>query len=98
MSSIAARGLGAVFGLATFVCAPLGHAASRADAEIVQHIIQASIDAYPGHCPCPYSRAKNGSKCGRRSAYDRKGGEAPLCYPRDVTPEMVDTYRAEHGG
>lgn len=63
------------------------------DAQIRQILIAESIAAYSGNCPCPYSRARNGSRCGRRSAYDREGGEAPLCFPKDVTAEMVQAYR-----
>ena len=33
-----------------------------------------------GSCDCPYDFAKDGSRCGRRSAYDRPGGRAPVCY------------------
>ena len=35
---------------------------------------------YDGICPCPYSRAKDGSRCGERSAYSRSGGQSPRCY------------------
>jgi len=67
------------------------------DAQIRKLLIKESIEAYDGNCPCPYNRASNGSRCGRRSAYDREGGEAPLCFPRDVTNEMVESYRAALG-
>jgi hypothetical protein len=63
------------------------------DAQVRQILIDESIAAYSGNCPCPYSRARNGSRCGRRSAYDREGGEAPLCFAKDVTAEMVQAYR-----
>ena len=63
------------------------------DAKIRKLLIEESIAAYDGNCPCPYSRARNGSRCGRRSAYDREGGEAPLCFERDVTEEMIQSYR-----
>lgn len=66
------------------------------DAQIKQLLIDESIAAYDGSCPCPYSRARNGSRCGKRSAYNREGGAAPLCYVSDVTAEMVQTYRDEH--
>ncbi len=66
------------------------------DAQIKQLLIDDSIAAYDGNCPCPYSTASNGSRCGRRSAYSREGGEAPLCYPKDVSAEMVQQYRATH--
>jgi hypothetical protein len=57
-------------------------------------LVQASIDAYEGSCPCPYSEARDGSTCGGRSAYSRAGGEEPLCYPEDVSDEMVYVYWA----
>jgi hypothetical protein len=66
------------------------------DAQIKQLLIDESIAAYSGNCPCPYNTARNGSRCGRRSAYSREGGEAPLCYPKDVSAEMVKEYREQH--
>jgi len=63
------------------------------DAQIKQILIDESIAAYSGNCPCPYSTMSNGRKCGRRSAYSREGGEAPLCYAKDVTAEMMQAYR-----
>lgn len=35
---------------------------------------------YYGTCDCPYDRARNGSRCGGRSAYSRPGGRSPVCY------------------
>lgn len=64
------------------------------EAQVKKVLIEESIDAYQGSCPCPYSRARNGSRCGKRSAYDREGGAAPLCFAGDVTAEMVAEYRA----
>ncbi|MFC2994957.1 hypothetical protein ACFODO_06680 [Acinetobacter sichuanensis] len=61
---------------------------------IKQKIIQQSIEAYSGNCPCPYNTASNGSRCGKRSAYHRAGGYAPLCYPEDVTTKMIQAYKA----
>lgn len=66
------------------------------DAQIRQILIDESIAAYSGNCPCPYNTASNGSRCGRRSAYSREGGAAPLCYPKDVSKEMVQEYRDRH--
>ena len=68
------------------------------DAKIVKILIQESIDAYPGNCPCPYNRASNGSRCGKRSAWNRKGGYDPLCFESDVTRAMIDAYRKSHEG
>jgi hypothetical protein len=49
-----------------------------------QQQIDESIAAYPGVCACPYSRASNGSKCGKRSAWSKPGGYEPLCYESDI--------------
>jgi hypothetical protein len=68
------------------------------DAQIRQILIDESIAAYEGHCPCPYSKARNGSLCGKRSAYSKPGGAEPLCYAKDVTDDMVRDYREAHSG
>ncbi|MDM1285598.1 hypothetical protein [Acinetobacter indicus] len=60
---------------------------------IKQKIIQQSIENYPGNCPCPYNTASNGSRCGKRSAYNHVGRYAPLCYPEDVSDRMVKEYK-----
>lgn len=67
------------------------------DEKIIQNIISESIANYAGNCPCPYNRTSNGSSCGRRSAYSKPGGYAPVCYARDVTPAMISTYKHKHG-
>lgn len=67
------------------------------DAEVRRRIIQQSIDGYSGRCACPYSTMSNGRSCGGRSAYSKPGGEAPLCYPEDVSASMVKAYR-QHSG
>lgn len=66
------------------------------DAQVKQRIIKASISEYPGNCPCPYNSARNGSRCGRRSAWNRAGGYAPMCYASDVTKADVRAWRASH--
>ena len=66
------------------------------DAQVRQILIADSIAAYSGNCPCPYSTARNGSRCGRRSAYSRAGGAETLCYSNDVSDAMVRDYRAAH--
>ncbi len=58
-------------------------------ARLQRQLVQESIDQYSGPCPCPYNVARNGSSCGRRSAYSRPGGESPLCYPSDVSDSLV---------
>ena len=67
--------------------------AAADEASIKQAIIRESIAHYSGSCPCPYSTARNGSSCGRRSAYSRAGGEEPICYPEQILPYMVREYR-----
>jgi len=64
--------------------------------QIQQQIINNSIASYPGHCPCPYNQASNGSSCGKRSAWSRPGGYTPICYKRDVTKEMITQWRVMH--
>ncbi|RMO72167.1 hypothetical protein [Pseudomonas syringae group genomosp. 3] len=78
------------------LCAFSAHAreTQATDASIVNAIIQESIDSYSGNCPCPYSAARNGSRCGKRSAYSREGGEAPTSFKEDVTKEMISDYRS----
>lgn len=66
---------------------------SQSTEAIKQKIIQQSIESYPGNCPCPYNTARNGSRCGKRSAYNRAGGYAPFCYPEDVSDRMVKEYK-----
>lgn len=56
-------------------------------------IIRESLAGYAGNCPCPYSQARNGSRCGARSAYSRPGGYAPICYPADISKADVNAYR-----
>jgi len=74
-------------------------AQSLSDIEIQQLIIKDSRAAYyaTGHpCACPEDLARNGSRCGRRSAYSRPGGALPKCYPQDVTASDIAAYRAKH--
>jgi len=73
-----------------------GKEVQATDAAIVKLLIDDSISSYPGHCPCPYNSASNGSRCGKRSAYNRGGGYAPLCFKEDVSKGMVEEYRAQH--
>ena len=74
-----------------------GAKTSLSDAEIVQQIIRESIASYPGNCPCPYNATRNGSSFGRRSAYSKPGGYAPICYQNDVSAEMIESYRKRYG-
>lgn len=86
-----------LFILGLFFTASLGVTAKQVQStdEIKQKIIQQSIANYSGNCACPYHAASNGSRCGKRSAYNRVGGYAPLCYSEDVTDQMVKKYRTK---
>ena len=89
------RGLGvALFAVA--IAGAVSGAESKpapSDAQIRKILIAESRAEYSGNCPCPYDTDKAGRRCGKRSAYSRPGGEAPLCYDHDVTPEMIQAYR-----
>lgn len=61
---------------------------------IKQALIEQSQASYSGACPCPYNTTSSGRRCGGNSAYSRPGGASPLCYPGDVTEQMVERYRA----
>jgi len=64
--------------------------------QIRQLIINDSIAAYDGPCPCPYNIAAGGSQCGKRSAYSRAGGADPICFFEQVTEAMLAAYRQHH--
>lgn len=68
--------------------------AGPSDAEIKRDIVRQSIASTPGSCPCPFHRARNGSRCGRRSSYSRYGGRVVKCSARDVSKDDVADYRA----
>jgi len=79
-----------LFSMATFAAAAQAEAPeSGAEQAIKRQIIEESIASYPGRCPCPYNVTRNGSACGGRSAWSRKGGHAPICYENEVTQETV---------
>ena len=61
---------------------------------IIQRIIAKSISAYPGSCPCPYNTDRGGRRCGKRSAYSKPGGYAPICFPQDVSERMIAAFKA----
>src|SRR5437870_4261286 len=53
------------------------------DQQIAEIIVRESRAAYYATgrpCACPDDLARNGSRCGGRSAYSRPGGASPLCY------------------
>ena len=74
----------------------VGLVQAETNEEIKQELIRQSISSYSGSCPCPYNVTRNGSRCGGRSAYSRPGGYSPLCYPSDVTNDMIMKYRNQN--
>lgn len=62
---------------------------AQSDAEIREAIIRQSVQSYPGNCPCPYNKDRAGRNCGKRSAYSREGGYSVICFPSDVSEQMV---------
>ena len=86
-----------IFVLSIILTFPAIAKSNMSDAEVKQQMIHESIASYSGSCPCPYNTASNGSLCGRRSAYTKPGGYAPLCYDSDITSQMVKQYRGRNG-
>jgi hypothetical protein len=68
------------------------------DADVRQRIVQESISAYPGNCPCPYNVDRAGRACGNRSAWSKPGGASPTCYANEVSEEQVRAWRARNPG
>jgi len=85
---------------ASFFTADIAFAenSSLSDAQIKERIIQESIAEYPGTCACPFNRARNGSSCGKRSAWSKAGGYAPICYKDEVTDDMIKQWREANNG
>ena len=84
---------------AMLLATPIDAKSNLADAQIVAAIIKESRDAYyvTGHpCACPEDHARNGSRCGGRSAYSRPGGAEPKCYAKDVTQAEIEAWRERH--
>ena len=63
------------------------------DADVRLRLIEDSIATYAGSCPCPYSVNRAGRQCGRSSAWSKRGGDSPLCFPDDVSDERVRAWR-----
>lgn len=66
------------------------------DNEVIHRIIKESISSFPASCACPYNKTHEGSSWGRHSAYSRAAEYGAICYPQDVTLDMIRTYRASH--
>ena len=67
------------------------------DDEIKTVLIQQSIQAYGGECPCPYSKSPKGVPCGLNSAYSKIDRFTILCYSSNVTQKMIKEYRDKNG-
>lgn len=68
-----------------------------ADAGVIALVIAGSIALYEatrGPCACPTDTMRNGRACGGNSAWSRPNGAKPLCAPIDVTPVVIQTWRA----
>ncbi|WP_442967725.1 SH3 domain-containing protein [Rhizobium sp. 268] len=65
------------------------------DSLVIQRIIAESISMYPGSCACPYNTDRGGRRCGKRSAYNRGGGYAPICFAGDVSKQMIQSFREQ---
>jgi hypothetical protein len=66
---------------------------AMSEAEIRNRMIHDSIMEFPDRCPCPYSLAADRKPCGRRSAYSKTNGASPICFEKDVTPDMIKRFR-----
>ena len=91
------RALSLIVLAGTLVLTPnIANAQKSSDQDIAKAIIRECLAIYHAErpCACPSDLARNGSRCGRRSAYDRPGGAKPRCYVSDVTPEEISNYRA----
>jgi hypothetical protein len=94
-----ARVIGALAALGILSACGAAAREPLSDAQVRHAIIQDSIARYQatGHpCACPYNLARNGSRCGGRSAYSRLGGAEPFCFPQDVSDAMVRAWRRGH--
>jgi hypothetical protein len=82
--------------LALVPAVALAQSGGLTDQQIAAKIVQESRQAYyaTGHpCACPDDLARNGSRCGGRSAYSRPGGASPKCYVTDIIPAEIESYR-----
>lgn len=89
----------AISGLFFSLTVPAVAEAQLTDQQIAAVIVQASRDAYyrTGHpCACPDDLARNGVRCGKRSAYSRPGGAEPYCYISDVPKAEIEEFRTPH--
>jgi hypothetical protein len=71
--------------------------AALTEQDISEIVVRQSRQGYHSTgrpCACPDDFARNGSRCGLRSAYSRPGGASPKCYLLDVTAADIAAFRA----
>jgi hypothetical protein len=61
---------------------------------IRQRMIQENIARYHGRCACPYQVDTRGHSCRGRVPIRR--GAARICFPGEITDQMVASWRAQH--
>ena len=86
-----------VFAILFFFASDMAIAKSTllTDDQVKQRIIDDSVASYPSSCACPFNTARNGSSCGRRSAWSKAGGYSPICYKKEITKEMIKEWRQQ---
>lgn len=67
----------------------------RTDADVATAINAECAAIYHASrpCACPDDPARNGSRCGGRSAYSRPAGASPRYYVKDVSAKEIADYR-----
>ena len=76
-----------------FVYGTLSLVSAEITSSTKQKMIKDSISKYNGKCACPYQLMSNGRKCGKRSAYSKPGGYSPLCYPKDISDDLINSVK-----
>ena len=83
--------------LVSFAAVLMSYRAAEPDhvLEIKEFIVEESLLAFHGVCPCPFSWGPDGRRCGNSSAYSRSG--EPACYVANITSTQIHEYRKRHG-
>ena len=76
-----------------FIYGTLSTVSAEITSSTKQQMIKDSISKYHGKCACPYQLMSNGRKCGKRSAYSKPGGYSPLCYPEDISNDLINSVK-----
>lgn len=69
-------------------------AQSSTDERDRRAMIAESFRNYSGNRSRPLNVDRAGRSCGKRSAYSKPGGAAPLCYPGDIPDTMLERWRS----